>query len=389
MSVFMDGFLPGSPGDQQGEVFYKMELPIQPRSEISALPDGLHGAPDYLELERLGLTPGEVLDFSVNSNPYGPSPHVVQALAQIPLDRYPDRNELLLRRSLGDHMRVDFENILVGNGTPEILWMLVVAYIRPGDKVLIIGPTFSRYRRVSLMMGASIDTLNAVEEQGFILEPDDISDRLSQVNYRFVFLCNPNNPTGKVISVEAIERWARMNPSTLFILDEAYFSFSIAANSAIYLKQPNLVVLRSMSKDYGLAGLCLGYAVADKRLLEILTKVRPPHSVNACAQVAGIVALEDQSYHWNCRVRLRSDKKILLEGLERFGCLPASPNVHFFLLPVDNGQVFRRALLRKGMLVRDCASYGLPKYVRISTRRSEENMLLLHALEEMQDFSGD
>lgn len=273
-----------------------MELPILPRPEIFALPRGIHGSPDYQELESLGLDPAEIIDFSVNSNPYGPSPRVIQSLAQTPLDRYPDRHALPLRRSLADHLRVDLDRIVVANGTPELLWMIALAYLCPADKVLIVEPTFGEYGRVSLMMGASIDTWVAPEDQGFALDLDEISAKISQSSYRLVFLCNPNNPTGQVISVEVIAAWVQKHPLTLFVLDEAYFSFSTAANSSLNLGFPNLIVLRSMTKDFGLAALRLGYAVAENRLVEHLVKIRPPYSVSALAQVAGIASLEDQSY---------------------------------------------------------------------------------------------
>jgi len=127
---------------------------LAPRSEVAATPPAHHGAVDFAELEKLGLDPGKVVDFSVNSNPYGPSPLVRQALAEVPLERYPDRESLALRRALAEFLDIAPAQILVGNGTAELLWLVSFAFLRRGDRVLVIGPTFGEYSRTAALMGA-------------------------------------------------------------------------------------------------------------------------------------------------------------------------------------------------------------------------------------------
>ncbi len=364
---------------------------IAPRPAIETAPLTRHGAFDYDELERLGLNPDDVLDFSVNSNPFGPSPTVRQALATIPLDRYPDRECLALRRALSQHWNVPVEQIIVGNGSAELLWLTALAYLQPGDRALVIGPTFGEYERAAALMGAHIVRWNARRETGFAVEPQDVARQLSESRPRVAFCCNPNNPTGAATPLEVIAAWAGDNTGTLFVVDEAYLAFAPGLPSAVEVVRgrsvDNILVMRSMTKDYALAGLRLGYAIGPVPIISTLAKVRPAWNVNALAQAAGLAALADQSHLRQTLAALHEAKTELIAGLERLGRRAFPSAVHFFLLEVGNGAAFRRSLLRHGLQVRDCASFGLPAYVRIATRRPAENARLLQALQaHPQDF---
>jgi L-threonine-O-3-phosphate decarboxylase len=350
------------------------------RPEVTGTPPAQHGALDYAELERLGLKPDEILDFSVNSNPYGPSPAVRQALAGIALERYPDREALALRRALADRSGVDAEQILAGNGTAELLWLVALAFLRPQDQVLILGPTFGEYERVAALMGANVTVWNTRPELGFAPEPEPVARTLGCLSPRLVYLCNPNNPTGRILPPEHIAAWAKAQPEALFVVDEAYLAFAPGMQSALSMSQDNILVLRSMTKDYALAGLRLGYAVGHRRAIAVLERVRPAWNVNALAQAAGVAALADEAHLRASLEALRVATQALRAGLERLGFAPLPSEVHFFIMPVGEGQAFRRALLREGILVRDCASFDLPAYVRIATRRPEENARLLAAI---------
>jgi histidinol-phosphate aminotransferase len=353
---------------------------LSPRPEVAATSSVYHGALDYAELEQLGLNPDEVLDFSVNSNPYGPSSAVRPLLTQVPVERYPDREALTLRRALADRMGVSPAQILVGNGTAELLWLVAVAFIRPGDQSLIIGPTFGEYRRVALLMGAKVETWTATRERGFAVEPEGIALRLHELEPRLVFVCNPNNPTGTVLSPEVIPAWAAAHPQTLFVVDEAYLAFAPGLRSALTASEDNILVLRSMTKDYALAGLRLGYAVGHPSVIDALGHTRPAWNVNALAQAAGVAALGDQAHLRMSLDALIRAKAELVTALSDEGLAPLPSAVHFFLVQVGDGCAFRQALLSEGILVRDCASFGLPAYVRIATRRPEENARLVAAV---------
>ncbi len=340
----------------------------------------VHGALDYAELESLGLHPDDVLDFSVNSNAFGPSPLVRQAISDIPIDRYPDRESLALRRALAGRLRVPIDQILVGNGTAELIWLTAIAFLVAGEDVLLIGPTFGEYERAARLMDCTIHHLLARQENGFVFLASDIADKLDSSAFRLVFLCNPNNPTGQVLPRDILYAWAQKHPDTLFVVDEAYIAFVPGLESAISQKHRNILTLRSMTKDHSLAALRLGYAVADQEIIQALINVRPAWNVNAIAHAAGLATLLDEAHLGETLAQLQNEKPALIAGLHDLGYAPVPSATHYFLLPVDHGADFRRKLLARGILVRDCASFGLPEYVRIATRKPDENARLLQVI---------
>lgn len=358
------------------------------RPEIATTPPAYHGALNYAELEQLGLDPNNILDFSVNSNPYGPSPAVAEALAAVPLDRYPDREALALRRALAVRCDLSPDRIVIGNGTAELLWLVCFAFLRSADRVLVIGPTFGEYTRLSALMGACVETWSAQPDRDFVIEFNAVAQRLDTLQPRLLFLCNPNNPTGLVVPVDMIVAWAGRHPETLFVIDEAYLAFAAGPSSVLAAEAKNILVLRSMTKDYALAGLRLGYAASyNQTVVSALAQARPAWNVNALAQAAGLAALADQTHLARTLADLNQAKARLIAALERLNLAPVSSATHFFLVNVGNGGAFRQQLLKQAILVRDCASFGLPAYIRIATRRPEENKQLLTAIQSIE--AGD
>jgi L-threonine-O-3-phosphate decarboxylase len=342
-----------------------------------------HGALDFAELERLGLDPNEVLDFSVNSNPYGTSPLILEALRSVPVQRYPDRESIALRRALSERLDVSPEQILVGNGTAELIQLAAFAFLQRGDHAFIVEPTFGEYERSVRLMAANVHRWRAISKNGFIPSVEKIYKRLQQRKMQVVFICNPNNPTGQVIPQEVFGEWADMFPETLFIVDEAYLAFVAEMKSAILLGRKNFLTLRSMTKDYAIAGLRLGYAVGDEAMINAMKTFCPAWNVNALAQAAGLAALQSGEYLSETLAKLRNEKDALILGLKKLGYEPVPSKTNYFLLPVGSGAQFREKLLRQGILVRNCASFGLPSYVRIATRTQEENTRLLKALQHL------
>ena len=357
---------------------------------MSAIEPVTHGALDFAELERLGLSPDDVLDFSANSNPFGPSPLVREALAKVPLDRYPDRESLALRRALAEKLALAPEQILVGNGSAELIQLAAQAFLRPGDSALVLGPTFGEYARAAQLTGADVHPMAASPKDGFAFDADAILVKLAE-HPRVVFICNPNNPTGQCLPAETIQQWAAAYPETIFIVDEAYLPFVPGMQSAIeqntrqalrLLSGKNIIILRSMTKDHALAGLRLGYALGPADLIAALARQRPPWNVNALAQAAGLAALQDHMHLTQTLAQLQKEKDLLVAGLKKIGYDPLPSQTHFFLLPVENGAAFRSTLLQHGILVRDCTSFGLPNYIRIAPRRPTENLCLLEIIQE-------
>jgi len=187
-----------------------------------------------------------------------------------------------------------------------------------------------------------------------------------------------------LLAPELIAAWAKLQPDTLFVVDEAYLAFAAEARSTLNLDCANILVLRSMTKDYALAGLRLGYAAGHyPPIIAMLAQARPAWNVNALAQAAGVAALADQPYLQRCLHQLISARAQLADKLAALGLLPVPSATHFFLVEVGSGALFRRTLLEQGLLVRDCASFGLPAYVRIATRRPAENERLWGAVEQL------
>jgi histidinol-phosphate aminotransferase len=359
---------------------YPAILPPNARPAVISTVPAHHGAIDYAELDRRQIDPAAVLDFSVNSNPFGPSPRIWPTLARVPLDRYPDREALALRRALADRLGLTPECLVVGNGTAELLWLTAQAFLEPGDGVLVIGPTFGEYARVAGLADAAVHHWTAPEATAFAVVADEVVQRLQRLQPRLAFVCNPNNPTGTLLPPETLLDWAAACRNTLLVVDEAYHAFAPGFRSVLDRAPANVLVLRSMTKDYALAGLRLGYAAGDPAVIHPLARARPAWNVNALALVAGLVALEDEEHLRSSLAALRQARESFIAGLTTVGLVPLPSAVHYFLLRVGDGAALRRALLDRYVLVRDCASFGLPAYVRIATRRAEDNACLLEAL---------
>lgn len=355
-------------------------MPVPPRSELLAISEAVHGSVDTAELAAKGIDPQSVIDFSSNVNPFGPPPGVGPALAAASVERYPDRHARDFTAAVTNHLGLPTDRILAGNGSSELLHLVALAYLRRGERALVLGPTYGEYARVAGVMGAEVVFRTAAAEDGFRISPDVVEAALRDVGPRVMFLCNPNNPTGGLLAPEAIEAWARRFPDTLFVVDEAYVDFVAQPRTLVRAARPNMVVLRSMTKLYALAGLRLGYAVAVPEVIDVLRRVRPPWSVNAVAQSAGVAALDDRESVQQSLEQLAESKAQLISGLESSGFSPVPSATHFFLVPVENAARLRETLLTSGLLVRDCSSFGLAGFIRISPHRRENNARLLEAL---------
>ncbi len=367
-------------------------MPIRPRPEVEKLTPAIHGGPDYAELAALGLSPDEVMDFSANANPYGPSPQVRTALTGVPLDRYPDAQAIALRERLAQVHGLAPDHIIVGNGTAELIWLLGMAYLQRGDPVVIIGPTFGEYRAAAQLMGANIAEYRAPAAADFWPDASAMEAIIERQQPRLTFLCNPNNPTGVYLAQETVETLAAACGEGLLVVDEAYRPFVaepwpseplVERGLGLSSAEDNVVLLRSMTKDHALAGLRLGYALASPEVVAILKKVQPSWSVNAAAQAAGLAALSDKDHLQETLPQIAKAKAYLVEELTRLGLRVVPSATNFLLVEVGDGQDLRRKLLSHGFMVRDCTSFGLPEYVRIAARRMEECRRLIKTLHQL------
>lgn len=348
----------------------------------------VHGGLEDAELRAFGLGRQQVIDFSSNINPLGPSLRVGRAAAEAGLSAYPDRHSLILREALAERLGVRTENILVGNGSTEVIHLLARACLRPGQKCLIFQPTFGEYEAAASQADAETVSIRAGEQQGFQWPVTAAIRAIKQVRPRLVFLCNPNNPTGVHLSRGPVEEIRRaVAESGLLMLDDAYAPLADHPwDTTPLLRDGGLAILRSMTKDHALAGVRLGYMLAEPGLIAVMRELQPSWSVNTVAQAAGLAALGDQGHLDEARTVVAESKRYLCRELEALGIAANSPAANFILAKVGGAAKMRTALLRRGIAVRDCTSFGLPGHIRIAIRRREECEKLVEALRE--EWSG-
>jgi histidinol-phosphate aminotransferase len=328
------------------------------------------------------VDPRTVLDFSSNTNPLGPPFDPAELLAAS-VERYPDPAAEELRHALARARGVTPEEVFVGNGAAELIRLISIAYLGPGDRALVLEPTFGEYAYSCRLMGATVVACRGAAEREFAPDIEEVLALVRRHQPRLIFLCQPNNPTGHYLQRDEVSAILAAAPG-LVVLDEAYVNFVEGAwPSTSLLPAGNLMILRSMTKDYALAGLRLGYVVAPREAVTALAKVAPPWNVNALAQRAGILALKSEGYLERSRRLVREVLGVLRGGLEALGLRALPSRSNFFLVEIGDGRLFREALLRRGILVRDCASFGLPAYVRIAARPLEECRRLLSAVAEV------
>jgi len=360
---------------------------LRPKPNIDKLVPAAHGGINYLELEKLGISPEDVLDFSVSTNPFGPPPGTKEALSKVSIYRYPDSEATELRLLLASKLTVTPDNLLIGSGSTELIRLVATAYFGTENLAIIPQPTYSDYEIACYLVGAQVLKQSTLEEADFRLDVAETVDLIQKHRPKGLFLCNPNNPTGQYLSKEEVGKILSVARDSLVVLDEAYIAFTEDTWSSLDLiGRNNLVVLRSMTKDYALAGLRLGYAVAAESIISVLRRVRPPWNVSSVAQAAGVFALKADGYLEACGMKIREAKEFLVKELGSLGLSPLPSQANFFLVKVGDAANFSQALLSKGILVRDCSSFGLPNYIRLAPRTIAECQRLLTTIKEPEVY---
>jgi histidinol-phosphate aminotransferase len=331
------------------------------RPDVLAIPPVAHGSVAAEELAQFGLTLADVLDFSVNTNPLGPAPVVLRAVQATDWTRYPGDDDAPLRRGLAQLNGVTREEVALGNGSVELMWLIALASLSAGDHVAVIGPTFGEYVRAAQAVGACAHGVTQLTDLP---------------TARVVFICNPNNPTGEYRAQSDIERLLSEHADRLIVLDEAYAAFVDHRwpSQPLLERFPNLAILRSLTKEHAVPGLRLGYLLATPTLISAIEAVRPPWSVNAGALRAGLATLESEAdaHVTRARALVTESRRVLTEGLTGLGCRVSPSVANFVLAHVGDGAAFRRALMPHGIVVRDCSSFGLPECVRIACKLPEQ-----------------
>jgi len=333
--------------------------------------------------------PGRVIEgaekLSSNENPLGPSPLALAAIkdALPEIHRYPDGACVKLRAKIGELWGLDADNVLAANGSDELLVLLAAALIHPDCNAVSARQTFSQYRYAVRLFGGKM------REKPLLSGFYNLSGMLELINSdtKVVFLCNPNNPTGTYRGSQELEDFLHKVPAeTVVALDEAYADFADAKDfpnsKALLAKFPNLLVLRTFSKIYGLAGLRIGYAVGRPELIGELAKAAMPFNVNSLAQAAASAALADTEHRNNTLRLVHTEKKFLETELNKRGILnyPTQANFICFALEREIGSIWKW-IAQRGIALRELDSFGLPKMARYTLGGRTHNQLLLKILD--------
>ncbi|NIA08447.1 MAG: histidinol-phosphate transaminase [Nitrospiraceae bacterium] len=319
-----------------------------------------------------------------NENPLGPSPKAQEAISKAlsSIHRYPDGSCYYLKKRLSQLLGVSPEEIVVGNGSDDLIEFLIRVFVRPGREVITSRPSFLVYTKMVQVVGGT-NVVIPLSEYHHDLEA--ISQAVTPKT-RLIFLDNPNNPTGSTIHQEDFDAFLKGLPDHLLVvLDEAYIDFTRTKDTpkgTDYInKDERVVALRTFSKSYGLAGLRVGYGVMDKRVAGYLDRVRQPFNVNSLAQVGALAALDDQEHFENTLNTVWQGMDFLKEALEEMGLNVMPSETNFILVDIGRDAcVVYEDMLRQGIIIRTMSVYGLPNYIRITVGLPDENSRCIEAL---------
>lgn len=341
-----------------------------------------HGGNVYRIARRLGVSESGVMDFSASINPLGMPESSIEEIRKMTcsLGNYPDPDACIFARKVSDCFGLEPGRVLVGNGSTELIYLIPRA-LRP-QRVLVTSPAFSEYERASRAAGAKVSFLKLKRKNGFRIEPDEFITALKGADLSF--LCNPNNPTGDVLgrdSVIEIAHAARKLKCFL-VVDEAFVDFAPGASVLGVRDNPYLIVLRSMTKFYAMAGLRLGFGYFPARAAASLRAFKEPWSVNTLAERAGAVALDDREYARSTLALMDTEKRYLERRLGKLGLKHYPSRANFYLIETGRAGDIASDLLRRRLVVRDCSDFkGLGKgHIRVAVRSRRENEMLLKGL---------
>ncbi len=340
-----------------------------------------HGGNIYLAAKELGLDEEMIIDFSASINPLGVPESVRSAITEhiTTLVNYPDPDATRICGKIAERQDLNQENIICGNGTTELIYLLARAF-RP-RRVLIPAPTFGEYERACTRVEGSVVVRHLLKrESDFRIDPVSFISNMEGCD--MAFLCNPNNPTGQLAGRNDVLAMAEggRRAECILVVDEAFMDFC-GRSSVIREAQgnPHLVVLRSLTKFYALAGLRIGYMVLARQHLEKIKEAKEPWTVNTLAQAAALAALDDRGYEEEARRVIAEEKVRLEEGFSRLGvtCFPSAAN--YYLISLPKAQVVWKHLWRKGILTRECFSFiGLDEtFLRVAVKSKQDNLRLL------------
>jgi len=355
-----------------------MPIPTPVNRSLNDIPVYQPGRPIEEVARELGLPAASFIKLASNENPLGPSPKARAAMQHViaSLHLYPDGNAFYLKQALAQKLGVQPANLILGNGSNEIIEFVGHAYMEPGADVVVSQYCFAVYPLVTRLFGANLITVPAREYA------HNLTAMLQAItpDTRVVFVANPNNPTGTLASKDELLRFVDGIPANVLLaLDEAYIEFLPEADRADFVaevaagKRPNLLLLRTFSKIFGLAGLRLGYGIAHPELIAAFEKIRQPFNINAIAQAGALAALADDEHTRRTRENNAAGLRFFESACRELKLEVVPSAANFILVKVGEGQRVFEALQREGVITRPMGGYQLPEWIRISVGTPAEN----------------
>lgn len=342
-----------------------------------------HGGVRASELAALGVNRGNIIDFSVSVNPFGPSPRVREAVRSASIEDYPDPECTQARRVLAEHCNTTSEHIALGHGACELLWTLARMFGTLGRKALVVEPTFSEYAAAVRSTGARVVPWRAREEDEFDVDMAGVAERARREGAYSVYLCSPSSPVGRPVSVEAVTHLARDVAPNWVVLDQAFLSLSDRHEELSATFPENVLQVRSLTKELGTPGVRVGYLIAPAAIVQELERHRPRWTVSAAAQAAAQASCADREFLCQSRGRLHALREQLMSHLQALGLRPVASVANYCVAktPILARELRQTLLQNHGVLVRDCGSFGLPYHIRLGVRPAEDLVHLSRALE--------
>nr|WP_321499570.1 histidinol-phosphate transaminase [uncultured Dethiosulfovibrio sp.] len=356
-----------------------------PVSSVRNLLPVVHGGVDYQEIASKGLKVEDIVDFSVSINPFLPHEEVLQAALSSELRVYPDRYSGALRDRLASLNGVEPSSVIVTNGASQAIWLVAMAYLKVGRKASVVAPAYGEYVAPSIAMGAEISMWDFSRSMLWGAPDMDtlLCDQIVSDPPTILWLCSPNNPTGYTAREDQIGRLIEccsVGP-TILVVDEAYRNFMAAPpRLESFLSSGRLILLRSMTKDYGLPGVRLGYALGSGEAINAMRSVQPDWSVGAQAQSVGMAVLDKEGYYREQWRDLRAEKARLFDSLRGMGITVIPGEANFVLCHHPRSDEIMAYLKGKNILVRDCRSFGLEGFFRIGVKTRDVDDVLLGAI---------
>ncbi|WP_201584282.1 histidinol-phosphate transaminase [Psychrobacter jeotgali] len=324
----------------------------------------------------------DVVKLASNENPMGCSPHVTLAITEQlgQLSRYPDGNGYYLKQALADFNNISAKCITLGNGSDDLLDILTRSFVSSDDTIVYSQYAFVIYSMLANMQGASSIEVPAQRfGHDLLAMRKAVEDNPST---KMVFIANPNNPTGTLLEHQELREFvASLLPSVLVVLDEAYIEYSPESNNRALLDEfDNVVIVRTFSKAYGLAGLRIGYALSSPPVAELLNRIRQPFNVSRLGLAAATAALADQDYIEQTRVSNQEQMRWLEKQFDALGLAFIKSHANFIMVEIEEAVKVYQALLEQGVIVRPLKGYGLDNWLRITVGLAEDNLRLIDTL---------